>query len=283
MTSGELWVKLLPVRRVAPMARNRRRRGAKEGHVSLPQLDAGVNASHHDAANAIAARGEGTQLKWPEHIERRRSRHRSVAYAMLMLLSLAWTVAPAAQAGALPAMRDDTGYRLDVKGVRGQALPENVTKAQVHKIVDGDTIEIVYPPDDWWYKVRIIGINAPESVKPDTPVQCYGKEASRRLAAIIPVGATIYLERDVSDEDQYGRLLRHVWVVDAGTGQAYLVSELLARGGYVDVRRYPPDDKYDDRLAMAELAARHEDDGLWGACPRITDSVDRGSVLRYSH
>lgn len=197
-----------------------------------------------------------------------RRRQGAVAYAMLILLGLVWFGGDAAALGETPAARrHDPGYHLDVKGVRGQKLPADVKQAEVHKIVDGDTIEIVYPPDDWWFKVRIVGINAPESVKPNTPVQCYGKEASQRLAAIIPVGATVYLERDVSDEDQYGRLLRHVWVIDAGTGQAYLVSELLVRGGFVDARHYPPDDKYDDRLARAELAAKHEDDGLWGACP----------------
>lgn len=191
---------------------------------------------------------------------------RFVACALLLLTSLLAGAAGASAGDKTPPARTATGYRLDVEGVQGQDLPRDVRKAQVHKIVDGDTFEVVFPPDDWWYKVRLIGINAPESVKPGTPVQCYGKEASRRLAEIIPVGATVYLERDESDEDQYGRLLRHAWVVDEETGQAYLVSELLTRGGYVDARTYRPDDKYDDRLARAELAARHEDDGLWGAC-----------------
>jgi micrococcal nuclease len=202
--------------------------------------------------------------------ETRRQWFRRFVACVLLLITILLPLGPGevADAGTPAASRSDTGYRLDVKGVQGQTLPRDVQKAQVHKIVDGDTIEIVYPPDDWWYKVRLIGINAPESVKPNSPVQCYGKEASKRMAEIIPVGATVYLERDVSDEDQYGRLLRHVWVVDDGTGKAYLVSELLTRGGYVDARRYRPDDKYDERLAQAELAAKHEDDGLWGACAR---------------
>lgn len=188
---------------------------------------------------------------------------------MLPILSLIWFGGAAGARGETPAPgQAGGGYHLDVKGVEGQKLPQDVKQAEVHKIVDGDTIEIVYPPDDWWYKVRIVGINAPESVKPNTPVQCYGKESSHRLAEIIPVGATVYLERDVSDKDDYDRLLRHVWVVDRDTGQAYLVSELLVRGGYVDARHYPPDDKYDARLARAELAARHENDGLWGSCHR---------------
>lgn len=85
-------------------------------------------------------------------------------------------------------------YRLGVAGVDGQKLPRDVKEAEVHKIVDGDTIEIVYPPDDRWSTVRLVGINAPESVKPNTPVQCYGKESSRRLADILPVGATVYLD-----------------------------------------------------------------------------------------
>lgn len=191
--------------------------------------------------------------------------------ALLTITSLIFGCAPlsaqsTSNVATVPATAAARSGAFDTEGIRGQQLPRDVKKAQVHKIVDGDTIEVVYPPDDWWYKIRLIGIDAPESVKPDTPVECFGKEASRRLAEITPVGATVYLERDVSDKDQYGRLLRHIWVVDDATGQAFLVSELLVRGGYVDARHYPPDDRYDGRLAKAELAAKHEHAGLWGAC-----------------
>jgi micrococcal nuclease len=125
---------------------------------------------------------------------------------------------------------------------------------------------VVFPNDDRPVDVRLIGINAPESVRPDSPVECYGPESSDRLAELLEPGTTVYLERDVSDADQFGRLLRHVWVVDDASDDAYLVSEVLARQGFVDARTYPPDDRYEDRLADAERAAQDEGAGLWGAC-----------------
>ncbi len=150
--------------------------------------------------------------------------------------------------------------------VQGQALPAEVEEAAVADTVDGDTIEVVFPPDDREFDVRLVGIDAPESVRPNSPVECYGPESSHRLTELLRVGTTVYLERDVSDTDRFGRLLRHVWIVDEANGDAYLVSEILAHGGYVDARTYPPDDRYADRLDNAERAARAADAGLWGAC-----------------
>ncbi len=157
----------------------------------------------------------------------------------------------------------DTDHPVDV---RGEALPADVEEAVVADTVDGDTIEVVFLPDDRQFDVRLVGIDSPESVRPNSPVECYGPESSRRLAELLPVGTTVYLERDVSDTDRLGRLLRHVWIVDEANGDAYLISEVLAHGGYADARTYPPDDRYADRLADAERAARAEGAGLWGAC-----------------
>lgn len=159
----------------------------------------------------------------------------------------------------------DTG-ELDTGGVAGEALPSDVETAEVADIVDGDTIEVVFPPDDRQTDVRLVGINAPESVRPDYPVECYGPESSERMADLLPVGSTVYLQRDASDEDRFGRLLRHVWIVDETTDDAYLVSEILVRGGFVDARFYPPDDLHADRLMEAEHAAQREVAGMWATC-----------------
>ncbi len=155
---------------------------------------------------------------------------------------------------------------LPFDGATPHQLPADVEKMFVHKVVDGDTVQLTYPNDDWYYVTRIVGINAPESVKPNSPVECYGPEASKRLKALLPAGAVVYTERDVTDEDQYGRRLRHVWIVDTETKNAYLVSEILVRGGYADARQYRPDDLFDNELADAEKEAQKEQAGLWGAC-----------------
>ncbi|MGC4108290.1 MAG: thermonuclease family protein [Thermomicrobiales bacterium] len=155
-----------------------------------------------------------------------------------------------------------------VDGAEPRELPADAEKMIVHKVVDGDTLQLTYPNDDWYYVTRIIGINAPESVKPNSPVECYGPEASTRLKQLLPVGSVVWVSRDVSDEDQYGRRLRHVWILDGDTGEAFLVSEILVRGGYADARHYRPDDEYDDELAGAEREAQADHLGMWGACSR---------------
>ena len=77
-------------------------------------------------------------------------------------------------------------------------------------VVDGDTIR-VRRADGTQERVRYIGIDTPESVTPERPVEPWGKDASEANAALLAKG-TVYLERDISDRDRFGRLLRYVWV-----------------------------------------------------------------------
>jgi micrococcal nuclease len=147
-------------------------------------------------------------------------------------------------------------------------LPEDAEKMVVHSVTDGDTVRLTYPNDDWYYNTRIIGIQAPEMDGPFTDEECYGPEAKEFLIELLPVGSTVYAQQDVSDEDDNGRRLRHIFIVEEETGGAYLVSEILVLGGFADARSYPPDDLYDDVLAEAEEIAQDGDDGLWEACAR---------------
>ncbi|MGN6031218.1 MAG: thermonuclease family protein [Thermomicrobiales bacterium] len=167
-----------------------------------------------------------------------------------------------------PTAGDEWTDTFTVDGAEPRELPADAEQMIVHKVVDGDTLQLTYPDDDWYYVTRIIGINAPESVKPNSPVECYGPEASKRLKQLLPVGSVVWVSRDVSDEDQYGRRLRNVWILDGDTGEAFLVSEILVRGGYADARHYRPDDEYDDELAAAEHEAQVDHLGMWGACSR---------------
>ena len=146
-------------------------------------------------------------------------------------------------------------------------LPDDAERMVVHSVTDGDTVRLTYPNDDWYYNTRFIGIQAPEMDGPWTDEECYGPEAKDFLKELIPVGTAVYAQQDVSDEDDNGRRLRHVFLIDEVSGEAYLITEILVLGGFADAKPYDPDNLYDDILAEAEEIARDEDEGLWDACP----------------
>ncbi len=126
----------------------------------------------------------------------------------------------------------------------------------VVSVVDGDTIKI-----EGGEVVRYIGINTPETVAPNRPVECMGREASARNKELVQ-GKTVELEKDVSQRDRYGRLLRFVWVGDS------LINEQLVREGFAQVSTYPPDVKYQSLFVEAQRLALEEKKGLWsGECP----------------
>ena len=132
------------------------------------------------------------------------------------------------------------------------------------RVVDGDTLVIDRGHGN--ERLRFIGMDAPESVKPGSPVESMGREAAAANAALVE-GREIVLERDVSETDQYDRLLRYAWLRE---GDAWLMVNLeLVRRGYAQVATYPPDVRWTDELRVAERAARDAGEGLWGtATPR---------------
>jgi micrococcal nuclease len=134
-------------------------------------------------------------------------------------------------------------------------------QVRVVRVVDGDTI--IVELDGREERVRYIGIDAPESVQPNAPVECFGREASAENARLV-ADKTVELERDVSDRDRFGRLLRYVYVRDGAT-RLFVNRELVARG-YANAGTFPPDVRYNDELRAAEREAREAERGLWGAC-----------------
>lgn len=111
-------------------------------------------------------------------------------------------------------------------------------------------------------RVRLIGIDTPESVAQDRPVECYGPEAKDRLAELLPVGTSVRLERDVEARDRYGRLLAYVFRADDGL----LVNLLLVQEGYAESRRFEPNTTRQAELDRAEDEARAAQRGLWPVC-----------------
>ena len=130
-------------------------------------------------------------------------------------------------------------------------------EAIVTRVIDGDTIEVNLGGSI--YKVRYIGIDTPETVHPTQPVECFGQEASDKNSELV-AGKTVRLEKDVSETDKYGRLLRYVWVGDI------FVNDYLVRQGYAYASTYPPDVKYADQLAQAQTEAIGNNRGLWAVC-----------------
>ena len=127
----------------------------------------------------------------------------------------------------------------------------------VTRVIDGDTIEL-----ETGQHVRYIGVNAPESVHPTKPVQCFGHEASEWHRHLVE-GKSVRLAKDISEVDRYGRLLRYVYLLD-GT----FVNLELAKQGYGYVDTFPPDVKYSQLFVAAAREAREAGRGLWRACPR---------------
>lgn len=131
--------------------------------------------------------------------------------------------------------------------------------ARVVRVVDGDTLIIDRGRGN--ERLRYIGVDTPETVKPDTPVEFMGTQASAANAALVD-GREIVLERDVSDTDRFDRLLRYAWLGDGGTWT--FVNLELVRQGFAQVVTYPPDVRWTDALLDAQREARGAGRGLWG-------------------
>ena len=134
--------------------------------------------------------------------------------------------------------------------------PRSTLTAEVKRTVDGDTLAVVV--DGVEAHVRLIGIDAPESVHPDprrnTPA---GKKASQYTDGHL-TGKTVQLEFDEEVKDKYDRLLAYVWC----DGKLY--NEQIVRDGYARAKVYRPNVKYTKRLKLAEKEARRAGRGIWG-------------------
>lgn len=138
-----------------------------------------------------------------------------------------------------------------------RAVVSDTGVANVIRVIDGDTFEI-----DGGERVRLIGVDTPESVKPDASVECFGKESSEYLRALVE-GREVRLERDRTDRDRYARLLRYAYL-----GEIF-VNEQIVREGYAESVAYKPDIAKQLVLDQAEKTARAEKRGRWseGICP----------------
>ncbi len=129
----------------------------------------------------------------------------------------------------------------------------------VAKVIDGDTFET-----STGEKVRLLGVDTPETVDPRRPVGCFGKEASNELKSLIQ-GEEVIMQKDVSDVDKYQRLLRYVYLPLAD-GKLLFVNDYLVREGFAQILTYPPDVAFANQFQAAQEQAKMARRGLWGNC-----------------
>lgn len=139
--------------------------------------------------------------------------------------------------------------------------PSDQLEVVVANVVDGDTLDVTVNGGNR-DRVRLIGIDTPESVIPGEEPECFGPEAADHLRVLAPPGTPVRLERDVEARDPYGRLLAYVYVADE------MVNLALARDGYADELSIPPNTAWVSEFRNAVAQARRERLGLWAACAR---------------
>jgi micrococcal nuclease len=144
---------------------------------------------------------------------------------------------------------------------------ELLEKIKVRRVVDGDTIEVVYQGKK--EHVRLIGVNTPETKHLTKGVQPYGPEASDFTTKAL-AGRDVWLEFDVELRDQYGRLLAYVWLVEP-KGEAddkqireRMFNARLLLDGYAQQMTFPRTVRYDDYFSVSQAEARQAGRGLWG-------------------
>jgi len=132
---------------------------------------------------------------------------------------------------------------------------------RVVRVVDGDTIRVALPSGE--EAVRYIGVDTPESVKPDSPVECFGRRAAafnRRLVE----GERVRLVADVEARDRFGRMLAYVYRARDGL----FVNAELVRRGYATAITVPPNVAHAAELRRHAAGARETGLGLWSRCLR---------------
>lgn len=133
-------------------------------------------------------------------------------------------------------------------------------QAEVVRVVDGDTVILRLGSIE--EHVRLIGIDTPETLKPNNPVECYGPEASDHLKHLLPAGTRVRAARDAEARDHYGRLLLYIWRTDDNL----FINLDIAIGGFGRPLAIAPNNAHRSDFAAAAAAASTAKRGLWGTC-----------------
>ena len=151
-------------------------------------------------------------------------------------------------------------YALLLSGCSNNSTITSPNSATVKHVVDGDTIDIAIGGNT--ERVRLIGINTPETKHPTKGVECFGPEASSYTENLLPVGTKLRVERDVEARDTYGRLLLYVYIANSNV----FVNLDLVLKGYARPMVFEPNTAHKADFAQAATQAELHNVGLWQAC-----------------
>jgi micrococcal nuclease len=140
------------------------------------------------------------------------------------------------------------------------SAPAEPGVAKVARVVDGDTIRVRLGGGE--ERVRLIGVDTPETHGPGGLRECFGQEATDRLGAWLPPGTEVRLVRDAEARDRYRRLLAYVYRRKDGL----FVNLALAEHGFAAPLSIPPNITHQADFVAAAAAAREKSKGLWGRC-----------------
>ena len=131
---------------------------------------------------------------------------------------------------------------------------------KIADVIDGDTVDIDL--DGHTERVRLIGVNTPETKHPTKPIECFGPEASAYMTQLLPKGTTVRIERDVEARDRYGRMLLYLYL---GSDNLFINLDLVARG-YGTPMSIEPNTFHRNDFVRAAAQAEAANVGLWKAC-----------------
>lgn len=146
------------------------------------------------------------------------------------------------------------------------ALESTAPDAVVVAVIDGDTVDVNIAGRR--ERVRLIGIDTPETKKPNTAIECWGPEATTRTSELLAPGTPVHLLRDAELRDDYGRLLAYVFRLP----DDLFVNLTLAAEGFATPLKIAPNTLFAKDFAAASAAARSAGLGLWRVCPTPTGS-----------
>lgn len=134
-------------------------------------------------------------------------------------------------------------------------------RGRIESVTDGDTVVVDFGSAGT-ERVRLLGIDTPETVKPGSPVECWGPEASARAEELLPPGTAILAQRDEEARDRYGRLLLYLWRAEDGL----FINRLLLEEGHAVTLAIAPNNTYRSTFSATQATARAAERGLWGHC-----------------
>lgn len=146
------------------------------------------------------------------------------------------------------------------------SISADLETVKVKRVIDGDTIELTDGR-----RVRYIGIDAPEVYFQTVPV-CFARESYIKNKELVE-NREVFLEKDVSETDKYGRLLRYVYIViSENPEEKIMINKTLVLEGYARASTFPPDVKYQAVFLDAQIEAKNSQKGLWNNCIFMSSS-----------